>query len=95
MDYSAQDAWNALNGISEILKPVSTNREDFIKECRSGKFEGVVAAYRTFHSFSTTGQIDQELVDAFPGSLRFLASCGMPMPFSGLFLRYPILIHFE
>ncbi|KAJ5454376.1 2-hydroxyacid dehydrogenase [Penicillium daleae] len=74
VDY-AQDAWNALNDISEILKPASTNREDFLKECRSGKFEGVVAAYRTFHSFSITGLIDKELVDAFPGSLRYFVSC--------------------
>lgn len=88
MVYSAQDAWNALNDISEILKPASTNREDFLKECRSGKFEGVVAAYRTFHSFGITGLIDKELVDALPGSLRYFASCGMPMPFCGLFFRH-------
>ncbi|KAJ5380227.1 2-hydroxyacid dehydrogenase [Penicillium cataractarum] len=72
----AHDAWDALNQISEVIKPDSTSRDDFLKECRSGKFEGTVAAYRTFHSFGITGQIDQELVDVLPSSLRYIASCG-------------------
>ncbi|KAJ5905459.1 2-hydroxyacid dehydrogenase [Penicillium subrubescens] len=72
----AHDAWNALTQICDVLNPASTTREDFVKECQSGKFDGVVAAYRTFHSFGITGLIDQELVGAFPPSLRYLASCG-------------------
>ncbi|OOQ91021.1 putative 2-hydroxyacid dehydrogenase UNK4.10 [Penicillium brasilianum] len=69
----AQDAWDALNQISEVVKPASTNREDFLKECRSGKFEGVITAYCTFYSLGITGQVDQELVNALPSSLRFIA----------------------
>jgi D-3-phosphoglycerate dehydrogenase len=73
MDHSAQDAWDALNQISEVVKPASTSREDFLKECRSGKFEGVITAYCTFYSYGITGQVDQELVDALPSSLRYIA----------------------
>jgi D-3-phosphoglycerate dehydrogenase len=76
MGHSAHDAWNAVTQISEVVKPASISREDFLKECRSGKFEGVVAAYRTFHSFGITGLIDKELVDALPNSLKYFASCG-------------------
>jgi len=44
--------------------------------CKDGELDGVVAAYRTFGSFSITGQIDEEIVSVLPKSMRFLASCG-------------------
>ena len=58
------------------MRPESRNREDFIKECQSGKLDGVVVAYRTFGSVAITGLIDEELVNALPKSLRYLAHCG-------------------
>jgi glyoxylate reductase len=73
---SAQDAWQALSSLGELVSPASTNRTDFIQECRSGKLDGVVAAYRTFQSDSITGLWDTELVNALPKSWRFLAHCG-------------------
>lgn len=54
----------------------ASNRADFISECRGGKFDGVVAAYRTFGSVVQTGMVDEELVNALPSSLKFLAHCG-------------------
>jgi D-3-phosphoglycerate dehydrogenase len=59
------------------VKTASTNRAEFIQECRDGKFEGVVAAYRTFFSFEITGQMDEELVSVLPSSLQYIASCGI------------------
>ena len=59
-----------------MVTPAATNRAEFIQECRDGKLEGVVAAYRTFGSVSLTGLIDEEVVNVLPSSLRFLAHCG-------------------
>lgn len=59
-----------------MVTPAATNRADFIKECRDGNLDGVVAAYRTLASVSLTGMVDEELVNALPSSLKFLAHCG-------------------
>lgn len=59
------------------MKPAATNRAEFIQECRDGKLDGVVAAYRTFGSVEITGLIDEELVGVLPKSLKYLAHCGM------------------
>ena len=74
---SAHETWDSLSSVGELVRPASDNRTDFIKECRDGKLDGVVAAYRTFMSASITGLIDEELVEALPKSMRFLAHCGM------------------
>ena len=74
MCYSAMKTWEALSDIAELVEPQSTNRADFIKECNSGKLDGVVAVYRT--AWSTAGLWDEELVNNLPKSLRFCASLG-------------------
>jgi D-3-phosphoglycerate dehydrogenase len=65
-----------LGELAELITPQSTNRKDFIQECKDGKLDGVVAAYKTAASVSVTGLIDEELVQALPKSWRFLASMG-------------------
>ncbi|KAJ5709662.1 hypothetical protein N7493_009953 [Penicillium malachiteum] len=72
----AHKAWNALSELGELVTCTATNRTDFLQECRAGKYDGVVAVYRTFHSTSITGLIDEELVKALPTSLKYIASCG-------------------
>ncbi|KAF1810339.1 glyoxylate reductase [Eremomyces bilateralis CBS 781.70] len=62
--------------IADVLEPNSTNRAEFLEECKSGRFDGVVAAYRTFDSVAVTGMIDQELVAVLPKSLKFLSHNG-------------------
>ena len=62
--------------IAEIITPNATNREEFLAECKSGRFDDVVAAYRTFPSVSITGIFDEELVQAIPKNWRFLAHNG-------------------
>lgn len=66
--------------MGELVTPQATNRDEFFQECRSGKLDGVVVAYRTFGSVSITGLVDEELVDALPKSMKFLAHCGMWLP---------------
>ncbi|KAK4943856.1 glyoxylate reductase [Elasticomyces elasticus] len=72
----AHRQWESLSSLGELIRPQSTNRADFIKECREGKLDGVVAAYRTFPSISITGRIDAEICDALPKSWKYLAHCG-------------------
>ncbi|KAE8375155.1 D-isomer specific 2-hydroxyacid dehydrogenase [Aspergillus bertholletiae] len=72
----AHTTWQSLGDIAELVEPTATNRAEFIQECKDGKLDGVVAAYRTFDSVSITGLVDEELVNALPGSLKYLAHCG-------------------
>ncbi|KAJ5659775.1 glyoxylate reductase [Penicillium longicatenatum] len=72
----AQKTWNALSDLGELVKTTANNRAEFLQECRDGKYDGVVAIYRTFHSISITGLIDEELVNALPSSLKYMAHCG-------------------
>lgn len=73
---SAKKEFEALSSLGEIITPKSTTRADFLTECKSGAFDGVVAAYRTFDSVDVTGRIDEELVASLPKSLKFIAHNG-------------------
>ncbi|KAL4965043.1 D-mandelate dehydrogenase-like dehydrogenase [Aspergillus stella-maris] len=72
----AHSTWNSLSDIAELITPTATNRADFVAECKAGKLDGVIVAYRTFDSVSITGMFDEELVNVLPKSLVFLAHCG-------------------
>ncbi|PCH03949.1 D-isomer specific 2-hydroxyacid dehydrogenase, NAD-binding [Penicillium occitanis (nom. inval.)] len=72
----AGKTWQALSDIADLTTTSATNRTEFIQECKDGKLDGVVAAYRTFGSFAITGQIDEEIVAVLPKSLLFIAHCG-------------------
>ena len=70
-------AWSALSSLGELISPKSTNRADFLSECRSGALDGVKAAYRTFGSVEITGRIEGEVVEALAkAGLKFLAHNG-------------------
>lgn len=74
--HSAQEHWQSLSELGELIKPQSHSRGEFIEECRNGQLDGVVAAYRTFASASITGRFDEELVSVLPKSWTYLAHCG-------------------
>lgn len=65
-----------MSEIGDLIKPQSTNRKEFIEECKSGKLDGVVAAYRTLGSVSITGLIDEELVSVLPKNWKYLCHNG-------------------
>lgn len=73
---SAYEELKSLEDIAEIVKVTATNRDDFIKEAKSGAFNGILAAYRTFGSFDITGKIDNEILEALPKSFKFLCHVG-------------------
>lgn len=74
--YSAHSAWSAISSIADIITPTSTSRSSFLAEASSGAFAGCTVAYRTFESFSITGQIDTELLATLPPSLGFICHNG-------------------
>ncbi|KAF7508722.1 hypothetical protein GJ744_008969 [Endocarpon pusillum] len=72
----AHKQWEALSEIGDLIKPQCINRNEFIEECKSGKLDGVVAAYRTLDSVSITGLIDEELVSVLPKNWKYLCHNG-------------------
>lgn len=78
LPHSAHKEWaEKVESIAEVKTPKSSSRADFLEECKSGAFDGCVAAYRTFGSFSITGMIDEEVVSVLPKSLKFICHNGM------------------
>lgn len=57
----AREAYDSLSSLATLVKPQSTNRADFVRECRSGTLNGVRVVYRTFDSAGVTGRIDEEI----------------------------------
>ncbi|RMZ02765.1 hypothetical protein D0862_05918 [Hortaea werneckii] len=72
----ATETWENLSDIADLTLPQSTNRADFIAECKSGRLDGVAACYRTFASASITGPWDEELIAALPRSLLWCSHNG-------------------
>lgn len=76
--FSASEAWATITSIAEIIEPESTNRADFLAECRTGAFDGVHIIFRTAEAGPTlTGRVDGELLDALPSSLKFICHKGL------------------
>ncbi|KAI9050917.1 hypothetical protein LZ554_005029 [Drepanopeziza brunnea f. sp. 'monogermtubi'] len=73
----AHEQWStSIESIATVLVPKARSRPEFIEECKSGAFDAVVAAYRTFGSVVVTGLIDEELVAALPKRLKFICHNG-------------------
>ena len=74
---SAYDAWNALSEIAELTTTQAGTRVAFLEELRSGKHDGVVAICdRAPSSFTQVGKWDEELLNALPKSLKYIAHMG-------------------
>jgi hypothetical protein len=73
---SAHAAWASITELGEIIIPKSHGRSEFLDECKSGAFDGVTVAFRTFESFGTTGLIDEEIVSVLPKSLKYICHNG-------------------
>lgn len=72
----AHDTWKSLSSLAELTEPSARSRKEFIEECKAGKLDGVLVAYRTFASVDITGRIDKEICDALPSSLKFICHNG-------------------
>ncbi|KAF4633805.1 hypothetical protein G7Y89_g4306 [Cudoniella acicularis] len=72
----AHKEWSSLSSIANVIEPKARSREEFIEECKSGAFDKISVAYRTFQSVAITGLIDEELVSVLPKGLKFIAHNG-------------------
>jgi glyoxylate reductase len=73
---SAHKEWAEIASLAEVIEPKARSREEFIEECKSGRFEDVSIAFRTFMSVAITGMVDEELISHLPKSLKFIAHNG-------------------
>jgi hypothetical protein len=73
---SAHKEWAEIASLAEVIEPKARSREEFIEECKSGAFEDVSIAFRTFMSVAITGIVDEELISHLPKSLKFIAHNG-------------------
>lgn len=76
IDHAHKEWAENIEAIADVKKPNATSRAAFLEECKSGAFDGCVAAYRTFGSFSITGLIDEEVVAVLPKSLKYVCHNG-------------------
>ncbi|KAM7211671.1 D-isomer specific 2-hydroxyacid dehydrogenase, NAD binding domain containing protein [Rhypophila decipiens] len=72
----AHSSWASIGEIADIVRPRSTEREEFLNEAASGSFSDCIVAYRTFESVSITGKIDDEVLSALSPSLRYICHNG-------------------
>ncbi|PTD04750.1 putative 2-hydroxyacid dehydrogenase UNK4.10 [Fusarium culmorum] len=72
----AQEEFDSLSEIVEVVWPKSTDRAGFLEESKSGAFDGIEAIYRTNKTYSTAGMFDAELLDNLPKTLKFICHNG-------------------
>lgn len=52
------------------------NRQEFLADCRTGKYDKVHAIYRSNESTKVTGPFDEELVSALPEAMKYICHNG-------------------
>ncbi|KAL7274563.1 hypothetical protein RUND412_002533 [Rhizina undulata] len=72
----ARKEWDALSSIAELKEITTGTRDSIIQDLKDGKWDGVLAIYRTYDSVKITGRFDEELVGYLPKSLVFLCHNG-------------------
>ncbi|KAF2833043.1 glyoxylate reductase [Ophiobolus disseminans] len=72
----ANDSWKSLSSIADIVETRARDRAEFLEECRTGRFDGVLVIYRTFESVDITGRFDEEVVLSLPTSVKFVCHNG-------------------
>ncbi|KAL1963546.1 hypothetical protein VTN77DRAFT_7991 [Rasamsonia byssochlamydoides] len=72
----ARKEWEAFSSILTLKEFPSGTREEFLENCRSGKYDDVVAIYRSNTSNKLTGNFNSELIAALPQSLKYICHNG-------------------
>ncbi|KAL4964098.1 D-mandelate dehydrogenase-like dehydrogenase [Aspergillus stella-maris] len=69
-----QIEWDTL-GTKYNLLQFQGDRQQFLRDCQSGAFDGVAGLYRT-NSIADTGNFDQSLVSQLPKTLKYIGHNG-------------------
>ncbi|KAL8936220.1 MAG: hypothetical protein Q9211_004290, partial [Gyalolechia sp. 1 TL-2023] len=73
----ARAEYDALSSLADLVAPKSSNRTEFLEECRAGAFQGTKAVFNTLGGVSITGGIEGEIVEALAeAGVRFIAHNG-------------------
>jgi len=72
----ARKQWEELSSIAQLKEYGTGTREEFISNCKAGKYNDVVVIYRSNESTSVTGPFDKELVSLLPSSLKYICHNG-------------------
>ncbi|KAJ3715944.1 hypothetical protein DFJ43DRAFT_837796 [Lentinula guzmanii] len=77
LTWAHEDVKELLGPIAEVVYFDSVDRADFLKGFQpGGKYEGAVAIFRDNNLTDKIGIFDQELVDGFPSSVKWIAHNG-------------------
>ncbi len=74
--FYAQNEWSDLSKYAILENLTGGERSEIIENFKSGKYNGVVAIFRTYESAEFTGNFDKELIDSLPDSVKFICHNG-------------------
>ncbi|ODQ65873.1 hypothetical protein NADFUDRAFT_46479 [Nadsonia fulvescens var. elongata DSM 6958] len=72
----AQKEWEELSSFAELREVPIETREEFLDDCKTGKYDGVVAIFHTYMSARYVGLYNKELIQALPESVKFICHNG-------------------
>ncbi|OXV05795.1 hypothetical protein Egran_06437 [Elaphomyces granulatus] len=72
----ARAEWESLSSLLVLKEFLQGTREEFLENCKSGKYNDVVVIYRSNVSTQVTGPFDEELVSVLPDSLKYICHNG-------------------
>ncbi|KAG6021924.1 hypothetical protein E4U41_002363 [Claviceps citrina] len=74
--HHAHAEFDTLSDVADVTQVTSGSREEFLRDCDTGKYNNVVAISRTFDSVTITGRFDAELISHLPPSVSFISHNG-------------------
>ncbi|ODV94365.1 hypothetical protein PACTADRAFT_51214 [Pachysolen tannophilus NRRL Y-2460] len=93
----AQEKWQELADLGvEVITTDVNNRQDFLKELTSDKYNNLIGIARTFESVKITGRFDEELIEKLPSSVKVIAhNVDGPTADTNVFLILSCLRNFQ
>lgn len=75
IEYANED-WRQIEETCEVIHITDGNREDFLKKVQEGQFEDCVAICRSNQYTHLSENLDAELLDLLPKSIRYICNIG-------------------
>ncbi|CAG8893611.1 unnamed protein product [Penicillium egyptiacum] len=72
----ARKEWESISSLLTLKEFPSGTREEFIANCKAGKYDDVVALYRSNTSTKYTGPFNAEMLAILPKSLKYICHNG-------------------
>ncbi|KAK4938318.1 hypothetical protein LTR10_021202 [Elasticomyces elasticus] len=72
----ANKEWNEYGSKYNLKEFLKEDRQEFLSNMKNGKYDDVVALYRSNNSVAQTGPFNKELISLLPKSLKFICHNG-------------------